>query len=108
MGSLYIKEEVLSIISTICINEYEEISTNSTRLKTGFIQKITKKTGISVLENDDGITIQLRLTIISGENIVNTCVHLQKIIMDEILELTGIHVSRVHIIIEDISYRNDI
>jgi uncharacterized alkaline shock family protein YloU len=84
------------------VNEFQGISTILSGFKSGIIPKITKRNGITILEKEDGITIELRVSIILGENILNTCAHLQKVIIEEILELTGIHVSSVHIFIDDL------
>lgn len=69
---------------------------------TNILQKLTRKSGIEIEQDDNGLTIELRVSVKTGENILDTCVQLQKLIIDEILELTGIMVNRVHIKIDHI------
>ncbi|WP_169891167.1 Asp23/Gls24 family envelope stress response protein [Litchfieldia alkalitelluris] len=105
-GTLYITEEVLSIITSICINEFSGISVYTTKFGPEIIQKITSnfnKNNIVIKQNENEIVIEVKVSISFGLNVIQSCENLQELIVNEIEEITGLHVTSVHIIIEDIN-----
>lgn len=109
-GTLHITEEVLAVISSICVQEVKGLETVSPNFKNGLLNKFNKtysKKGISISEENNKITIQLNLSVTYGGNIVDKCLQLQKVISEEIGSLTGVIVDKIDINVESITYEND-
>ena len=109
-GTLHITEEVLAVISTICVQEVNGVEMISPNLKNGILNKFNKtysKKGISISAENNKILIQLTLSINYGGNIVEKCLQLQEAIVEEIEALTGVIVNQIDINIENITFENE-
>ncbi len=104
-GSLYITEDVLCIITSICVQESEGIEITKVGIKDEIFLKFSSnyyKKGVSISHTSEDIEIEVRVVAHFGINLLDTCYELQKSICEDIKEITGIHVSNVRIIVEHI------
>jgi uncharacterized alkaline shock family protein YloU len=104
-GMLHITEEVLAIITSVCINEFEGIKVTSSSLKESIVTKITKsytRRGITIEHHDNEITVGVKVSFNYGSNIFETCKNLQKAIKTEVEALSGFTIKQVDISVDHI------
>lgn len=104
-GSLYIKSDVLAMITEICVNEVAGVSILA-GFKDGFsglINKNYQKKGITVIEDEDEIRIEVKVALEYGVKIRQTCELLQAAILHEIKSMTGINLSNLTIKVEGLT-----
>ena len=109
-GTLNISEDVFAIISSIVIDETEGIASTVSDLKDDFIRVVNKKgnqRGISVNQNEEELFITIKVSVYLSEKICDSCVELQKRIIDEIKVMTGISVSGVNVIIDSVRIKEE-
>lgn len=109
-GHLYITDEVIAAISKFCIEEHTGIAKVITGFNdkiTGIIHKSFSKYGISIKSHDEEITMEIRVVVFFGENIIDLCESLQKSIVEEIKAMTGIKISHIVVKVEKVLMGNE-
>ncbi|MEH7383923.1 Asp23/Gls24 family envelope stress response protein [Bacillus sp. JJ1521] len=104
-GSLYIKNDVLAMIASICAEDTEGVTIVS-GLKdgvSGILNRNFHKNGITVIEEEEGISLEVKIAIEYGLEIKNTCELLQEAILHEIKSMTGISLSSLTIKVEGLT-----
>ncbi|THE14350.1 Asp23/Gls24 family envelope stress response protein [Bacillus timonensis] len=104
-GSLYIKNDVLAMIASICAEETEGVTIVS-GLKDGvssILHRNFHKNGITVIEEEEGIALEVKIAVEYGLEIKKTCERLQQAILHEIKSMTDISVSSLTIKVEGLT-----
>ncbi|WP_449539888.1 Asp23/Gls24 family envelope stress response protein [Ferdinandcohnia sp. Marseille-Q9671] len=104
-GSLYIKNDVLAMIASICAKEMEGVNIVS-GLKdgvSGILNRYYHRNGITVIEEDEQIGIEVKIAVEYGMEIFKTCEILQSAILNEIKAMTGISLSSLTIKVEGLT-----
>ncbi|MFT4416089.1 Asp23/Gls24 family envelope stress response protein [Fredinandcohnia humi] len=98
-GTLYIRSDVLAMITAICVQEVEGVKVMSGFKDgvSGLLNKNYHKNGITVIEEEEQIGIEVRVALEYGMKIKNTCELLQATILKEIKCMTGIRLSNLKI-----------
>jgi len=110
-GTLHITEEVLAIITSVCISESEGIKVTSSSLKDSIVTKMNKnytKRGITIEHQDNDVTVGVRVSIDFGYNIIEICEKLQKEIVTEIEALSGLTLKQVDITVDHINFKEKV
>ena len=105
-GSLYIKNDVLAMIASICCEDIEGVTIVSGFKDgvTGILNRNFHKNGITVIEDDEeGIALEVKIAIEYGLEIKKTCELLQAAILQEIKSMTGISLSNLTIRVEGLT-----
>ncbi len=105
-GSLYIKNDVLAMIASICAEDIEGVTIVS-GLKdgvSGILNRNFHKNGITVIEDEEeGIALEVKIAIEYGLEIKKTCELLQAAILHEIKSMTGISLTSLTIKVEGLT-----
>ncbi|MCH1623913.1 Asp23/Gls24 family envelope stress response protein [Ferdinandcohnia quinoae] len=104
-GTLYIKNEVLAMITSICIDEMDgiKISTSIRDGVVGLINRNYHKNGIMIINQENELQLEIKIALQVGMKIIKTCEHIQKTIIQEIKAMTGIRLLSVKISVEELS-----
>ncbi|WP_077617699.1 Asp23/Gls24 family envelope stress response protein [Bacillus sinesaloumensis] len=104
-GSLYIKNDVLAMIASICVEDTEGVSIIAGFKDgvTGILNRNFHKNGITVIEEEDSISLEIKIAIEYGLEIKKTCEVLQAAILHEIESMTGITLSNLTIKVEGLT-----
>ncbi|MCA1029936.1 Asp23/Gls24 family envelope stress response protein [Bacillus timonensis] len=104
-GSLNIADEVIAVITQLCILEMDGVTNSSFGIKDkmkNVIQQKYYKKGIMIDNNDGKLSIKIRVSIEAGCNIPEKCYKLQEFISEEVSEMTGFNVEHVHVIVDQV------
>lgn len=104
-GKLHITEEVLGIITLLAIEDIEEIAKTVTGIKDdifGVLKSNYTKKGITIENQEDGVVINIKISVYFGNNIVEICEKLQHLVAQEIYAMTGVSVKVVNVRVEHI------
>ncbi|MEH7222429.1 Asp23/Gls24 family envelope stress response protein [Bacillus sp. JJ1566] len=104
-GSLYIKNDVLAMIASICAEDTEGVTIVSGFKDgvSGILNRNFHKNGITVIEEEEGISLEVKIAIEYGLEIKRTCELLQEAILHEIESMTGISLSSLTIKVEGLT-----
>ncbi|WP_017753595.1 Asp23/Gls24 family envelope stress response protein [Calidifontibacillus oryziterrae] len=107
-GSISISEDVFSIIAAIVIDDMDEIATTVSNIKDDFIRVVNRKgnqKGIIVDNNEEEVSIDVRISVYLGTNICELCKGLQQKISEEIEVMTGIKVANVNVYVDSVKVK---
>jgi len=102
-GKLEIADEVVSMIILMCIKDIDDVEIIShikDDLQGIFYKRYYK--GVLIEDCDMGLNIVLKLEMTNPKNMIETCMKLQKILVDEIKHMTGIMIKNITIKVEKI------
>ncbi|MEH7382392.1 Asp23/Gls24 family envelope stress response protein [Bacillus sp. JJ1533] len=105
-GSLYIKNDVLAMIASICAEDTEGVTIVSGFKDgvSGMLNRNFHKNGITVIEEEEEeISLEVKIAIEYGLEIKKTCELLQQAILHEIKSMTGISLSSLTIKVEGLT-----
>ncbi|MCC3357602.1 Asp23/Gls24 family envelope stress response protein [Bacillus sp. REN16] len=104
-GSLYIKNDVLAMIASICAEDMEGVTIVSGFKDgvSGILHRNFHKNGITVIEEEEEISLEVKIAIEYGLEIKKTCELLQQAILHEIKSMTGISLSNLTIKVEGLT-----
>ncbi len=108
-GTLSITENVFAIISSIVINEIEDIASTVSDIKDDFVRVVNKKgnqRGITIDHTQDQLTIDIKISVYYGACISEVCFDLQKKIKNEIEIMTGVDVHAVNVFVDSVKFRD--
>ncbi|MFD1735684.1 Asp23/Gls24 family envelope stress response protein [Bacillus salitolerans] len=109
-GNVHIADQIVSLIASLAIVEVDGVAGTVTDLKDEMIRVVNKKTkqkGISVEKSEqDEISIDMRVALYYGVDILETCKTIQRVVKQEIEAMTGIQVNTVHVKVEQIKMKN--
>lgn len=104
-GKLLITEEVLALITLLTIDETEGIAKTISGVKDDILgvlsSKYTRK-GVTIENTEDGVSIEIRISLYYGKNVIETCKKLQEMVVQEIEAMTGVVVKDINIKVEQI------
>lgn len=108
-GSVHIADQIVSLIASLAIVDIEGVAGTVTDIKDEMIRVINKKgkqKGISIEKGEsDEISIEMRVALYYGYDIVETCKSIQRAVKTEIEAMTGIDVDSVHVKVEQIKVK---
>ncbi|WP_010282755.1 Asp23/Gls24 family envelope stress response protein [Bacillus timonensis] len=104
-GSLFIKNDVLAMIASICAEEMEGVTIVSGFKDgvTGILNRNFHKSGITVIEEEEDISLEVKIAIEYGLEIKKTCEQLQAAILHEIKTMTDISLTSLTIKVEGLT-----
>ncbi|WP_453997180.1 Asp23/Gls24 family envelope stress response protein [Bacillus nitroreducens] len=105
-GSLYIRNDVFAMIASICVEDMEGVTlvAGFKDGMSGILNKNFHKNGITVIEEDEEcISLEIKIAIEYGLEIKRTCEHLQTAIIQEIKSMTGISLSNLTMKVEGLT-----
>jgi uncharacterized alkaline shock family protein YloU len=109
-GNVHIADQIVSLIASLAIVEIEGVVGTVSDFKDEMIRVVNKKTkqkGISVEKDEqEEITVDMRVALFYGVDIVETCKTIQQEVKQEIEAMTGIKVNSVHVKVEQIKMKN--
>lgn len=104
-GKLLITEEVLAVITLLTIDETEGIAKTVSGVKNEILNALSSKytrKGVTIENSEDGVSIEIRISLYYGNNIIETCKKLQALVVQEIKAMTGVVVKDINIKVEQI------
>ena len=104
-GKLLITEEVLALITLLKIDETEGIAKTISGVKDDILNVIRSKysrKGVTIVNTEDGVSIEIRISLYYGNNVIETCKKLQETVVQEIEAMTGVVVKNINIKVEQI------
>ncbi len=104
-GKLLITEEVLALITLLTIDETEGIAKTVSGVKNEIFNVLSSKytrKGVTIENSEDGVSIDIRISLYYGNNIIETCKKLQESVVQEIEAMTGVVVKDINIKVEQI------
>jgi uncharacterized alkaline shock family protein YloU len=108
-GSLHIADQIVALIASLAIVEIEGVAGTVADIKDEMIRVVNKKgkqKGISIEKGElDEISIEMKVALYYGVDIVETCKSIQQAVKQEIETMTGIEVNSVHVKVEQIKVK---
>jgi uncharacterized alkaline shock family protein YloU len=104
-GKLLITEEVLALITLLTIDDTEGIAKTISGVKDDILSVLSSKytrKGVTIKNAEDGVSIEIRISLYYGNNVVETCKKLQALVAQEIEAMTGVVVKDINIKVEQI------
>ncbi|MFS1518243.1 Asp23/Gls24 family envelope stress response protein [Bacillus sp. SCS-151] len=108
-GSLSITENVFAVITSICINDIEEIDGTVYDVKEQlylFLNNGQRQKGILIKNEKNDIIIDIHVCVKYGVNIAQVCKKLQALVVTEIGALTGIRPTAINVMVDEIQVKN--
>lgn len=102
-GNLEIADNVLSLIILMCLEDMEDVEVLSyfkDDIRGIFHKKYYK--GIWIDSSDADIEIEVKLELRNPKNMIDTCMKLQKLLVEEIYKMTGLTVTNLLIKVEKV------
>lgn len=107
MGMVRLDEEVIASIASITIGEIEGVADTVGGVSyslTGMLGKKNGAKGVRVDTGDEGISININITVKYGHSIPELARHVQQRISEEVQKMTGMKVSAVDIFVQGIVF----
>lgn len=105
VGNVHISEEVVSVIAGIAATEAEGVASlagNITNEIVGIMGINNLSKGIKIRLGENTAILELKVNLLFGYNIADTCVAIQERVSQAVEEMTGFSVSRIDVIVNDI------
>ncbi|MBR3060187.1 MAG: Asp23/Gls24 family envelope stress response protein [Oscillospiraceae bacterium] len=106
-GSLNISEDVISIIALEAMREVEGFGSISNPLSKDLAELIGKKTaarGVNVLPEEDGVSVDVFISVKYNYSVVQVSQAIQEAIRNSVEDMTGIPVKAVNVHVGGIAF----
>jgi uncharacterized alkaline shock family protein YloU len=107
-GNVHIADQIVALIASLAIVEIEGVVGTVSDIRDEVIRVVNKKAqkGISIEKGElDEISIEMKVALYYGVDIVSTCEAIQQAVKNEIETMTGIEVNSVHVKVEQIKVK---
>lgn len=108
-GSVHIADQIVALIASLAIVDVEGVAGTVADLKDEMIRVVNKKSkqkGILIEKGEfDEVSIEMKVALYYGVDIVKTCKAIQQAVKHEIETMTGIEVNSVHVKVEQIKVK---
>ncbi|MBM7659495.1 putative alkaline shock family protein YloU [Bacillus mesophilus] len=108
-GTVHIADQIVALIASLAIVEVDGVAGTVADFKDEMIRVVNKKSrqkGILIEKGEfEEISIEMKVALYYGSDIVETCKAIQAAVKYEIESMTGIEVNSVHVKVEQIKVK---
>jgi uncharacterized alkaline shock family protein YloU len=109
-GELQIAEEVIAMIAMIAVSEIDGVVETVSGIKDEVVRAVNNRNmpkGITVSNEDDGVTIELKIAVYYDYNLSDVCKKLQAHIKEQVEMMSGISVKEINIMVEQVNFTTE-